>query len=836
MPLASAVLASVGVAQAQQAEQGVLEEVVVTAQKRSEDLQKVPISLTVLGGEKLDQLQVKSFDDYAKFLPSVSFESLGPGQAQLYFRGIATAGDGLHAGSLPSTGLYVDEIPVTTIAGSLDMHVYDIARVEALAGPQGTLYGASSLSGTLRIITNKPDPSKFSAGYDVKGGKFAAGDPTGGIEGFVNLPINDKIAVRLVGYVDYQGGYIDNVPATNLYSRTSSSGAVPPSTSYPCSRNNFGGAVTDPCNATPTANVLKSKANDVTSSGGRAALRVELNDSWTVTPTVMYQYQKSNGNFTFNPQKGDRKPSGETIPRRVDPAKLTVDDFTFGRNVDQWYQTALLVEGKIGNFDVLYSGGYFKRQVSNIVDYTDYTVTYDGFGTGYSNFTDPVTGIIADPTQYVVNKDKYTKISHEIRLSTPQDNRLRAVVGAFYQKQTDAIRVEFTIDGLPQYNWVTGQKDALYVSDQDRTDRDKAVFTELTFDVTDKLKLTGGIRQFWVDNTLYGFFGYGPNPLIPGGSPATGQKFCAGFADGTVVFFPGGDTSRPCINTDKRLTETGETHKVNLTYQIDSDHMVYGTYSTGFRPGGNNRRPEVVAYKSDKLTNYELGWKTAWFDRRVRFNGAVFLEKWKGVQVGVQGVNGITSILNAGQAESKGIEGDLSWAATDALTLSASATYVKAKLSANFCTAPNGITSDCVANPPPPLPGQPKPPKLIAPSGTQLPVTPKVKVAGTARYRFNVGDLDSFVQGSVIHQGSKTYSLEAGDNDIIGDIPAFTSFDLSAGTGRGNWHLEAYIENVTDERGIIGRVSQCGQDACRANARAYGIKPLNFGIKFGQKF
>ena len=324
-------LAGAGVAHAQQAEQGTLEEVVVTAQKRSEDLQKVPISLTVLGGEKLDQLQVKSFDDYAKFLPSVSFESFGPGQAQLYFRGIATAGDGLHAGSLPSTGLYVDEIPVTTIAGSLDMHVYDVSRVEALAGPQGTLYGASSLSGTLRIITNKPDPSKFSAGYDVKGGKFAKGDPVGGIEGFVNLPLTDNIAVRLVGYVDYQGGYIDNIPATNSYQRTL--GGVGGGASSPCSRNNFGGAVADPCSAAPTANVVKSNANDVTSSGGRAALRVNLNDSWTITPTVMYQYQKSNGDFTYNPKKGDRKASDLTFARNVNPGDLTVTDFIFGRNV-----------------------------------------------------------------------------------------------------------------------------------------------------------------------------------------------------------------------------------------------------------------------------------------------------------------------------------------------------------------------------------------------------------------------------------------------------------------------------------------------------------------------
>jgi iron complex outermembrane recepter protein len=211
--LASAVLAgSSGIAIAADAEapeEGGLAEVVVTAQKRSEDLQKVPISLTVLGNEKLDQLQVTQFDDYAKYLPSLSFVSAGPGQTELFFRGISSGGGGLHAGSLPTSGLYLDELPITTIAGAVDLHVYDIARVEALAGPQGTLYGASSLSGTMRIITNKPDPSGFSAAYDVRGDKWGKGAAGGGVEGYVNIPLAEHAAIRLVGYYEHDGGYIN---------------------------------------------------------------------------------------------------------------------------------------------------------------------------------------------------------------------------------------------------------------------------------------------------------------------------------------------------------------------------------------------------------------------------------------------------------------------------------------------------------------------------------------------------------------------------------------------------------------------------------------------------
>ncbi len=185
-------------------------DIIVTATKRSERLQDVPISIQALSTQTLEQHQVTSFDDYQKLLPSVSSQSFGPGQAQLYFRGITSGADGLHGGSLPATGTYLDEVPVTTIASTVDIHVYDIDRVEALAGPQGTLYGASSLSGTLRIITNKPDTRKFSAGYDLDLNKFGKGNVGGQANGFVNIPLSERAAIRLVGFYEHDGGYIDN--------------------------------------------------------------------------------------------------------------------------------------------------------------------------------------------------------------------------------------------------------------------------------------------------------------------------------------------------------------------------------------------------------------------------------------------------------------------------------------------------------------------------------------------------------------------------------------------------------------------------------------------------
>ncbi len=293
MPFATALIAGTALAAATDADDsGQLAEITVTAQKRTEDMQKVPISLTVLGGEKLAELQVSNFDDYVKFLPSVSYVSLGPSQSTLYFRGIGTGSDGLHAGAAPSTGTYLDEIPVTTIGNNLDVHIYDIARVEALAGPQGTLYGASSLSGTLRIITNKPDPTAFSAGYDLKASKYGHGDPGGTVEGFVNIPLSDRVAIRLVGYYDYEGGYINNVPSSNTYQRF----APNPSDSYPVEPAIPASAGCTPFNGTDVPDgvsvpgtvcpltvtndaVAHKNFNDVKSGGGRVALRWDVNDN-----------------------------------------------------------------------------------------------------------------------------------------------------------------------------------------------------------------------------------------------------------------------------------------------------------------------------------------------------------------------------------------------------------------------------------------------------------------------------------------------------------------------------------------------------------------------------
>src|SRR3990170_5755357 len=172
------------------------QDIIITAQKREENLQNVPISVQAISTRRIDQLNISNFEDYTKQLPSVSFQTFQPGSTTVYMRGVATGGDGNHSGSFPSVGFYLDEQPITTIGGTLDVHIYDIARIESLAGPQGTLYGASSQSGTIRIITNKPELGVTSGRIDGEVNKVAHGGWGGALEGMINLPITDNIAFR----------------------------------------------------------------------------------------------------------------------------------------------------------------------------------------------------------------------------------------------------------------------------------------------------------------------------------------------------------------------------------------------------------------------------------------------------------------------------------------------------------------------------------------------------------------------------------------------------------------------------------------------------------------
>ena len=496
-PIASGVvLALASPALMAQEDSFAIEEVVVTAQKRTENLQDVPISIQALGGERLDELNLLNFQEYTKMLPSVATEYNGTSGAGssfslVYMRGISTGGDGQATTSLPSVGMYLDELPITTIQGNIDVHMYDIARVEALAGPQGTLYGASSQAGTIRIITNKPELGEFSANISAQA-DVVDGDDTGTVvEGYVNVPIGDNAAVRLVGWSRSDAGWVDNVQGERT----------------------FFGVAADPADDIVVPNTrAKDNYNTMDTVGARASLRVDLGDNWTITPQVMIQ--SSEGEGSWGDDLSDFFASGKNAVLH------TLPEFT----EDDWHMIGLTIEGSIGNFDVVYSGSYLEREVDGSFDYADYSYWYDAiYTTGYYSdlhFSD--TGTRALPNYFVpayfdpadvgsrvmsgaryTNDDRYTKNNHEIRISTDADKSIRGMIGFFTQKQYHDFEQHWIVEGISPIMWMDQDnfgneafRDTVYLNSLFRTDRDNAIFGSVDFDIGDRTTLTLGARFF----------------------------------------------------------------------------------------------------------------------------------------------------------------------------------------------------------------------------------------------------------------------------------------------------------------------------------------------------
>lgn len=762
-----------------------LETVTVSAQKLGEqDLQKVPVSIIVLDTTKLEELRASDFRDFVRFLPSVSFtaggqgSSGGPGQGNISMRGVTDGADGNHSGPLPTVGFYLDELPITTIGGTIDVPTYDLARVEALAGPQGTLFGASSEAGTIRLITNQPDPEKFAAGYEIEGNHVDNGAFGGGLRGFVNLPIDDHTAIRLVAWGEHDAGYIDNVHATRTYS--------------------YAGITVD------NAKYVRNDYNFTDKYGARAALGIDLDDNWTINATVIGQIENSNGIGGFDPAVGDLKLS-HYYPE-------------FAK--DHWYQAALTVAGKIGNLDLTYVTGYMDRRGAGASDYTDYAFWYDQLGLYFLDNS----GNVVDPSQRILFKDQYTKWSNELRLASPATDRLRFVVGLFHEFQVHNILQNYVVDALGTDFSIPGWPHTIWLTDQQRKDRDLAAFTQVSYDLLPNLTLTAGVRVFDATNRLEGFFG-----LAETVSSHTGVANC----DHPLVPSRFGG---PCTNVNRHVYEWGETHKFNIQWQIDDADMVYATYSTGFRPGGINRVASLPNYNSDSLDNYEIGWKTSWFANTLRFNGAVYWEDWNKFQFAFLGLNSLTQIANAGAARIQGVESDITWQAADGLTLSGAGAYNYARITQAYCGAldasGNPIT-DC--------------PDPLAPKNSLLPSTPRFKGNITGRYEFSVFEFKAHLQGSLVYQ-TKAYpdlrvtAPSPWDGSItpirqmLGIMPAFATFDLTTGIEKDSWSVEFAVQNLFDERGQIYRYAYCTTQVCGYQPYILPTKPRFLSITLSQKF
>ncbi len=837
IPVASALLAAVPAAFAQNAPQaqapaettGGLQEVVVTAEKRVENLQNVPISVQVFDAAKLDQLGIVNLDDYVKYAPSISYvrgqgegSNGEPGNAHIYIRGVVSGGDGNHSGSQPSVGVYLDEQPITTIDGTPDVHIYDIQRIEVLEGPQGTLFGASSESGTVRIITNKPDPSHFSAGYDVQGNQVTDGGAGWEAEGFVNIPLGSNAAVRLVGWDERDAGYISNVAGSNpsaciengVRTFPSWAGQTPSPTSCPTVAPVGAGAISN-------ASTVAANYNTVDIRGGRAALKLNLGDNWTVTPTVLAQSMSTEGFFGYDPGVGD----------------LKVVHFGPENSSDSFYQAALTVEGKVNNFDIVYAGGYFKRETASIGEYSDYSEFYDRvFGSGaywVGNSGNPIM-----PQEFVDGGGYFEKWSHELRVSTPVDEPVKATVGLFVQRQLHNIWQLYTMPGFDYSNVGIGNPnglatslslpnfpDAIWLTDEQRVDRDQAAFAQVTWDMNSQWSGTLGLRYYKYDNSLEGFFGYGA-----GYSSHTGEAAC--FAPAIPAGIPGA----PCENFSKEVSGSGTVPRVNLTYKITPDAMLYATYSKGFRPGGVNRVIGAQPYAADYLTNYELGWKVQSADHRVRWNGSLFWEDWKNFQFSFLVPPSITAIANGGNARIKGLENELDFVPTDHLFLSTNLTLLNPVLTQDYCGV-SGVTSCAgqVTATSDFLPGGQWIGPL-APTGTNLPVVPKFKGNLVARYTFGgVNNMAPYAQAAYVYQSQTSPQLQGDINQILGMIPAYGILDLAAGVNFDNFTIEMYCANAGDKRAQLSRFANTNP---LNDNQVYILPatPRTIGIKFSQRF
>ena len=785
MALSSVVLAQEAPA-ATEEKKAVLDTVTVTAQKRTENLQEVPISIQVLGTQKLAEMNVSDFDDYAKLLPSLAYTQGEGGTSTPYFRGVVSGGDGNHSASSPSVGVYLDEQPVTTIGGALDVHIYDIERIEALAGPQGTLYGASSQSGTLKIITNKPDTKAFSAGYALEVNSVTDGGNGYVGEGFINVPLSDKAAFRLVAWDQHDAGWIDNVYGERTFPTSG------------ITMNN--------------ADKVEEDYNDSHTTGARLALKLDLGENWSILPSIMTQKRTANGTFANDPVVGEREIT------RYYPESLE----------DKFTQAALTVTGKIGDFELTYAYSNLNRDIDSESDYNDYGFWYDVVA-GYGVYAINDDGDYVNPSQYIIAKDRYKKSSHELRIASPQDKRFRFIGGFFMQDQSHDIEQRYKLDDLTSDYEVTGWDDTIWLTKQYRTDNEKALFGEISFDFTEKLTATAGMRYYESDNALRGFFGFGA-----GFSSNTGEAKCKPEY--------GSFSTAPCVNLNNKISDSGHLGRFNLTYKLNDDALIYATWSEGYRPGGVNRRNltrtgrVIPPYSPDVLTNMEFGWKTSWMDNRLTFNGAIFRQSWDDFQFSFLGENGLTEIRNAAQAQIDGLEMDINWAASYNLSINAGVGFYDGALTKNYCALlPDGsVVYDCVGD------------DLLAASGTKLPVTAEFKSNLTARYVFDWKDFEPFIQGSMVHEGKRTNDLRIIEGEILGTLPSYTVFDLSAGIKRNNWTLNMYVKNLFDESAQFSKFAMCPETVCGAsgvdaqypNGQIYTIanQPRTIGLRFSQEF
>ncbi|HEY3658303.1 MAG TPA: TonB-dependent receptor [Steroidobacteraceae bacterium] len=790
-----------------------LAEVTVTAQRRTENLQDVPIAIQAITGETLQQLSVENFDDVIKYLPNVTLAGNGPGQGNIYMRGLSV-GPGTIQGSgaigdFPNVAVYLDDQSAQVPGRNLDIYAADLERIEVLEGPQGTLFGAGAEAGVVRYITNKPKinvtEGTVNAGYAIT----AHGDPSSNVDAAINLPvIADTLAVRAVVYSDSRGGYIDNVPGT--FVRQSTDGGI----HYAGYVNNIPGPATA-LNSVNNNNLVANNINPVTYKGIRAGALWKFNDEWNALLVQSYQSMEADGVFFETPQSSGSAP--EPLP------DLSVQLYNPSFDKDRFENTALTVNGRIGALNFVYSGAYLIRNVQQVQDYTNYARgTYADYYQCLSPAQTGNPGQCYSPSTTWHDTERDVHQSHEMRLSTPDDWRMRAIAGVFWEdyvihEQTDWLYKTapgFTNVGPPpgatSNNPNTRNDNEAFFDDVTRGYKQRAAFASVDIDIVPKtLTFTAGTRYYHFDNTevgsavsTFGCYQAGPPPCLNGALNLNDEGLKTSYA--------------------------GFKSRANLTWKITPDILLYYTWSQGFRPGGFNRSSHYsstlnyaspLAFEPDTLTNNELGWKTQWFDHRLQLNGAVYQEDWKNVQTTFfdpqAGLGNLAFETNGPDYRVRGVEVALVARVTDALTLTGSSAWN----SSSQTNSPyvNDVTGAPITSIPNPY-GQ---------LGSTLAMSPPFSGNLRARYEFESGEYRPFLQVGGQHQAHSHSATGYVQNY---DQAAFTTYDAFAGVAKDAWTVQLYCENLSDTRADMFTSSSQSVKAITVN------RPRTAGLKFSYKF
>jgi outer membrane receptor protein involved in Fe transport len=684
--------------------QDAVEEIVVTARKKAESLQDVPLSVSALRESSLEELGVNVFEDYLLQLPSVTAGGAGPGTSTIYIRGLAsttpnltTAGVG---GLAPNVSFYLDEQPLAQPGRNLDVYAADIGRIEVLKGPQGTLFGASSQAGVVRMITNKPVIGESETNLEVESRYMSEGDTGAKIEFVSNMPLGDSTAARFVAYRDRRGGYIDQVAGTvdvSQSARFRTEGTIRDN-GLPVSaaRKGFQQGVDLSGVTMPSAGaIIKDDVNEVSYEGFRLSIAQEINDNWEALVTVANQTIESDGVFFTDPALGD----------------LQIQRYHNDTLEDEFDNMSLTIEGSIGDLEVVYAGAYTDRNSDQIIDYTDYLfvgqylpyyicdyyVTYTKFAPG-----NVPTGSCGAPDMFVDSITDTEVSTHEFRINAPITDTMSLTAGAFFSDLelkehnmftypgavesdigwgTNYALTDISVTGIPTHGkskmyaaagWHSGrgpyESPVQFINDVKRTDEQRGVFGELSIDMSDTVELTLGARWYDIKVDLEG---------------SANASFSTGFGGGDQQRYgtnlsqqfngPGGSTGNAILDAldypDKAETD-GVIGKATLSWNKSDDVMYYVTWSEGFRPGLLNRpagqstpdgsytvRPVT---DSDEVTNYEFGWKTVLQDGRLRFNGSIFMVDVSGLQTSIfdPSIANLFFSDNAADADITGFEGD----------------------------------------------------------------------------------------------------------------------------------------------------------------------------------